>query len=593
MIAAGVGHIVEFARRNAAAVVLAALLLSVGGGFYAATHLTIDTNIENMLPTNLPWRQNEVALDQAFPQNDSLLVIVIDGQTGDHADRAARGLADKLRAEPDLFRYVRQPDGGEFFDTNGLLFLPVAELEALSEQLIAAQPLIGNLSRDPSLRGLFDTLALFVQGAGKDQAAIDRLGPTLAAIGGAVKAVLEGRSEPLSWQQIMTGRVSEPRDRRRFILTRPRRDFDALEAGASARAEIRRLADVLALDPSHGVRLHMTGPVALDDEQFATLREGALKSTILSVVLVCALLFAALRSAKLVGAILATLAAGLALTAGFAALAIGSLNLISIAFGVLFIGLAVDFSIQFSVRYRDQRYRLGSLPTALRGAGETIGPALVLAAGATAIGFLSFVPTQYTGIRELGWIAGCGMIIAIVLNLVLLPAGLTLLRPRGEPEPIGFRRAAVLDQFLLRRRFWVIGAAALLAAMGIALFPRINFDFDPLNLKNPHSESVATARDLMQDPMTNPYTAEILAPSVDEAQALAERLSELPEVAQAVTAASFIPEDQDKKLAIIGDLTLLLGPTLTPGTILPPPSESDVFSLPRCTPSPPKRPARR
>ncbi len=577
MIAAGVGRIVEFARRNAAVVVAAILLLSLGGGFYAATHLAIDTNLQNMLPTGVAWRQNEVALDQAFPQNDSLLVVVIDGQTGDLADRAARALADRLRAEPELFRYVRQPDGGAFFDRNGLLFLSVAELEALSEQLISAQPLIGNLSRDPSLRGLFDTLAMFVAGVGKDQAAIDRLGPTLAAIGDAVKAVLEGRSEPLSWQRIMTGRGPEPRERRRFVLTRPVLDFNALEAGAGARAEIRRLADGLALDPAHDVRLRMTGPVALDDEQFATLREGALRSTILSVVLVCALLFAALRSVKLVGAILATLAAGLALTAGFAALAIGSLNLISVAFGVLFIGLAVDFSIQFSVRYRDQRHRLGNFPAALRGAGVSIGPALVLAAGATAIGFLSFVPTQYTGIRELGWIAGSGMIIAIVLNLVLLPAGLTLLRPQGEPEPVGFRRAAAVDRFLLRRRGWAIGAAALLAAAGIALLPRISFDFDPLNLKNPHSESVATARDLMTDPMTNPYTAEILSPSADEAQALAERLSVLPEVAQAVTAASFIPEDQDKKLAIIADLTLLLGPTLSPGTVLPPPSDSDVL----------------
>ncbi len=577
MIAAGVGRIVEFARRNAAVVVAAILLLSLGGGFYAATHLAIDTNLQNMLPTGVAWRQNEVALDQAFPQNDSLLVVVIDGQTGDLADRAARALADRLRAEPELFRYVRQPDGGAFFDKNGLLFLSVAELEALSEQLISAQPLIGNLSRDPSLRGLFDTLAMFVAGVGKDQAAIDRLGPTLAAIGDAVKAVLEGRSEPLSWQQIMTGRGPEPRERRRFVLTRPVLDFNAIEAGAGARAEIRRLADALALDPAHGVRLRMTGPVALDDEQFATLREGALRSTILSVVLVCALLFAALRSVKLVGAILATLAAGLALTAGFAALAIGSLNLISVAFGVLFIGLAVDFSIQFSVRYRDQRHRLGNFPAALRGAGVSIGPALVLAAGATAIGFLSFVPTQYTGIRELGWIAGSGMIIAIVLNLVLLPAGLTLLRPDGEPEPVGFRRAAAVDRFLLRRRGWAIGAAALLAAAGIAFLPRISFDFDPLNLKNPHSESVATARALMTDPMTTPYTAEILSPSADEAQALAERLSELPEVAQAVTAASFIPEDQDKKLAIIADLTLLLGPTLSPGTVLPPPSDSDVL----------------
>src|SRR6202030_503121 len=165
VIAAGVGRPAARPRRTAAAVVLAVLLLSVGGGFYAATHLTIDTNIEHMLPTDVAWRQNEAALDQAFPQKDTLLVVVVDGETGDLADRAARDLAERLRAEPELFRYVRQPDGGAFFDKNGLLFLSLAELETLSEQLVAAQPLIGNLSRDPSLRGLFDTFAMFVTGA--------------------------------------------------------------------------------------------------------------------------------------------------------------------------------------------------------------------------------------------------------------------------------------------------------------------------------------------------------------------------------------------------------------------------------------------
>jgi len=576
VIAAIIGRIVDRARIHALAIALAGLVVALGGAYYARAHLAIDTDLQEMLPTGLAWRQNEIALNKAFPQNDDLLVIVIDGKTGDEADSAATALAARLRAEPELFRYVQQPDGGPFFDKNGLLYLPQAELAALSEQLIAAQPLIGSLAHDPSLRGLFDALAMFVAGAGQDQAAIDRLAPTLTAIGDAVKAVLEGHAEPLNWQRLMTGRTAEPRERRRFVLTRPVLDFDALEPAARARAEIRRLTGDLALDPAHGVGVRLTGSVALDDEEFATLRESALKSTILSIVLVCAILFAAVRSVKLVAVILATLAAGLALTAGFAALAIGSLNLISVAFGVLFIGLAVDFSIQFSVRYRDERHRRGTFPEALRGAGESIGPALVLAAGATAIGFLSFVPTEYTGIRELGWIAGCGMLIAITLNLVLLPAGLTLLRPPGEPAPVGFRRAVALDRFLSRRRFWVIGAAAVLAAAGLALLPRISFDFDPLNLKNPKSESVATARDLMKDPMTTPYTAEILAPSEGAAERITDRLQKLPQVAQSVTAASFIPDDQQKKLAIIGDLALLLGPTLTPGSMLPPPSDADV-----------------
>src|SRR5205814_245040 len=200
---------------------------------------------------------------------------------------------------------------------------------------------------------------------------------------------------------------------------------------------------------------------------------------------------------------------------------------------------------------------------------------------ATAIGFLSFVPTRYTGIQALGWIAGGGMLIAIALNFLLLPALLAIVRPRGEPEAIGFRRAAPLDRWLIERRQWVIGGAALLAAVSIALLPQVAFGFDPLKLKNPNTESVSTARDLMKDPMTTPYTAEILAPSLDDAKALAERVGELPDVAQVVTAASFIPEEQDKKLPIIEDLALLLGPSLNDPQPLPPPSDEAVLKAMR------------
>ena len=142
----------------------------------------------------------------------------------------------------------------------------------------------------------------------------------------------------------------------------------------------------------------------------------------------------------------------------------------------------------------------------------------MLAAGATAIGFFSFVPTDYVGVRELGWIAGAGMIIAIALNFTLLPALLTLLQPRAEPEPVGFRWAAPLDRCWSRhRRIACFAGAGGGAWPASALLPRVTFDFNPLNLKDPNSESVSTAFDLMKDPDTSPYSAQILAPSLKAA----------------------------------------------------------------------------
>ena len=583
MIAALIVRLVDFSRRHAVLNVLAALALTLLAGWYAATHLSIDTDIEKLLPSDLPWRQNELTLDREFPQNANLLAIVIDGANGDLADTAAQRLANRLRTEPQYFHDVRRPDGGAFFDRNGLLFLSVKELGALSDQLVAAQPLIGSLSADPSLRGLFDTLKLFVEGATRGDVEIDKLDPTLAKIAEIVDGVVAGRPESLNWQQVLTGTKPGSHELRKFVLVQPVLDYGALEPGAKATAEVRRIAGDLGLNPQAGVRVRITGSVALDDDQFAALKEGALRSALLSVGSVCLILFLALRSPRLVLAILATVIAGLVLTGAFAALAIGSLNLISVAFGVLFVGLAVDFSIQFSIRYRDQRHRLGTLDAALAGAARTIGPSLALAAASTAIGFLSFVPTEYVGVRELGWIAGAGMVIAIVLNFLLLPALLTLLRPRAEPEAIGFAFAAPADRFLKSRRRWVVGAAGVLALVCLALLPRVGFDFDPLDLKNPESEAMQTIRDLIADPQTTPYTAEIVAPSLDAAKTLADKIGELPEVDQVITAASFIPTEQDKKLAILSDLTLLLGPTLTPVTKRPAPTDAQIMaSLAAC-----------
>ncbi len=277
-------------------------------------------------------------------------------------------------------------------------------------------------------------------------------------------------------------------------------------------------------------------------------------------------------------AILGTLLVGLVACADFAVLVVGALNPISVAFAVLFVGIAVDFGIQFSLRYRDERYRLDDFAVALRRTARGIGRALAIAAAAAAVGFLSFVPTDYTGVADLGLIAGFGMAIALVLNLTLLPALLTLLRPSGEPHPVGFGPAVPVGRFLVARRWWVLGATAAVAIAATIMVPRIDFDFNPLHLQNQREEAVATLNDLMGDPDTTPYTIDVMTPSPAAAVSLAQKIEELPEVARTVTINSFIPSDQKDKLAIIADADQLLGPTLTPATVKPSPTPDQIMA---------------
>jgi hopanoid biosynthesis associated RND transporter like protein HpnN len=571
-------NLVELSRRNAVAIVATILLLTIAGGYYAAGHLSIDTDIDKLINPNLPWRQREQALDDAFPQNVDLLLVVIDGRTPEQAGDATTALAKRLSAETDLFRTVRRPDSGMFFRKNGLLFLSKQDVQDFADQIIAAQPLIGTLAADPTLRGVFDSLDLAAQGVIHGDIKPAELATPFDTVAGVSAAALAGKRQPISWQAMMTGRKAESVELRRFILTQPKLDYEAVEPGKRASDAVHAAARELGLTPENGVRVRVTGPVALSDAQFSTLTKGAGFSTALSVGLLCLWLMMALRSLRLFIAIITTLIVGLIGCAVFAIGAVGPLNPISAAFAVLFVGIAVDFGIQFSVRYRDERFRADSFVDALRATGQSITGPLAVAALATAVAFFSFVPTDYTGVADLGLIAGFGMLLALLLNLTLLPALLTILRPRGERRPIGFSRAAPLDRGLVRHRVPVMVVAALLAIICLAAMTRLRFDFNPLHLQNPEEEAVSTLFDLMSNPTTTPYTIDVLRPSIADAAALARKLEKLPEVAQVVTAESYVPSDQQAKLAIIADAAQLLGPTLTPAQVKPPPSDQEVLA---------------
>ena len=327
------------------------------------------------------------------------------------------------------------------------------------------------------------------------------------------------------------------------------------------------------------MQIRLTGDVPLSDEEFATLTDRAWLMGGAMMAGVLATLWLALRSFKIILAILITLVVGLALTMGLGLIFIGVFNIISIAFIALFVGLGVDFGIQFSVRYRAERFQYPQLSKALCHTGRSVGLPLALAAAATAVGFFSFLPTNYIGVAELGFVAGLGMVIAFFTSITLLPALLMLLSAgRRQPRMSASVSLAVLDDILARHRRAVlrIAVGAGLVCLGLVFFLR--FDSNPLDLRSPKVESVSTLFDLMNNPQTSPNTINVTAPSLANANALEARLSKLPKIAQTLTLSSFIPEDQDKKLALIADANGLLDSTLNPFDVKPAPSDAEIVT---------------
>ena len=375
------------ARRPWITIVVAAVICGVAF-FYAARHVAMDTDTAKLITEDAPWRQREVALDKAFPQRADLIAIVIDGATPELAEGAAASLAARLATETATIRGVWRPDGGAFFERAGLLFTSNSDVARTLQQLIAAQPLLGVLAADPSLRGLMDALARIAEGGASDPARMNEVAQPLGRLAEAFESAAAGRSAPFSWRNLISGRASESRELRRFVLVQPILDYGALQPGGEASAAIRNAAHELRLDGDNsGVRVRLTGSVPLADEEFVTLADGAELNATLMAVALLAVLWAAVRSWRLVAAIVLNLAVGLIVTAAFGLYLYGAFNLISVAFAVLFVGLGVDFGIQYAVSYRAHRFAHDALHTALRMAAEEVGGALALAAASIAAGF--------------------------------------------------------------------------------------------------------------------------------------------------------------------------------------------------------------
>jgi len=554
--------LVAFSARRAGAVLLAGAVLAVlSAGL--ATRLSVTTDLSTLFNPSLPWKQREAELKRLFPQHEGLLVAVVDAAIPEAAEATAAGLAAALARDGAHFTLVRRPDASPFFDRNGLLFLSTPALSAVLDQTIDAQPFLGQLVADPSARGLFAALSLV--GIGVEKGA--NLGPFATALRGfhdAMATALQGNPQPLSWQRLLSGAVSDLGGPYRFVLAQPRLDFGALQPGAAATQALRDAAGKLEFVRSGQAHVRVTGAVALADEEFASAANGAVAGLIGSTLLVIIWLVFAVRSWRLVAPILLTLLLGLLLTTAFAALTVSPLNLISVAFAILFIGIAVDFAIQFSVRLREAQVETHDLRRALAVTGQRAGVQILVAAAATAAGFLAFVPTDFSGVAELGLIAGAGMLIAFACTLVFLPAALTLFRPRAAAGDVGFAWGAPLDRLVARRRWPILALAAAAAAFGAASLPRLTFDSDPLHLRNTSTEAMRTLADLAANPLTNPYTIDVLAPNAAAAAAIVARTQTLPLVAQVITLQSFVPQDQPAKLALVADAAGLLAPTLAP-----------------------------
>jgi hypothetical protein len=576
MLTSIIAGIVTLCVRWRRTVIVASAVLALASAVYAAGNFSVNTDTERLLPSNLAWQQHQIAYAQIFPPHQ--IIAVVEAPTPELTDIAAERLVARLQKRSDLFTAVLRPGGGEFTEKSALLYLPTDQVKGTAEQLARAGKPIGLLAADPTLHGVMELVSA---GAGLVQQGhlpASAMARPIAMLSATLDQVLAGHYASFSWRDLLAGKPSAAAERREFIEIDPKLDFKSMQPGHAATAAIHKAAADLRLGPDLGATVRLTGRVPINDANFSALGESAIPGLVGTIVAVMAILWLALRSGRIIGAVVATLAAGFAITAAAGILLVGAFNLLSIAFAVLFVGLGTDFALQFSVRYRAERHEHPEITAALRSAAQLVGGPLALAAAGTTVGFFSFLPTDYRGVAELGEIAGVGMLIAFAVTITMLPALIASINPPPEPDALGFPGLARADNFMGRHRIAIVAGTIVVVLAAIPLMFRIRFDFDPIHLQDPKNPAVETYRDLTRVPELGINAADYIASSVAAIPNAEQRVAKLPEVAGTRSIDDLIPPDQDAKLAAIRAAAPGITAAVTPKDMQPAASDADTVN---------------
>ncbi|SFE99685.1 MMPL family transporter [Nitrosomonas sp. Nm166] len=547
----------DFCYQNAIWVILTLSVLTALSTIYTVNNLGVHTDTTDMLSEDVPFRANHIRYKKSFSQYEDTLLLVLDAPTPEQTHSAAKRLATYLAENNAQFPNTYYLSGEPFFEQNGLLFKSISELGHITDHLAAAQPLVVRIAENPTLYTFSSILAEAI-----DELRTGRtleLEPVLNGVSATMDARLAGKPRALSWQALLSGEAQKE-TYQEFLVVKPKLDYSQIFAAEEPIKLIRTAAQDMGLTADAAEKLRITGDVALAYDELISAMYGAQESGLLALVAVAGVLFVALRSAGAVLIVILSLMVGLLLTAAFATVAVGYLNLISIAFAVLYIGLGVDYAIHFLLRHEELRKPDQSVAEALYKAGGDMGQSLLICAITTAIGFYAFMPTTYRGVAELGLISGTGMIISFLITMILIPALQRFFPTKPRKSSVSIK---TINRILDLPRHWrklICGITITAIVICAIALPQIRFDYNLLNLNNPRAESVQTFQELLKSTEDSPWHIDILADNLQEAEQIVRRLEALPEVDKVISILDLVPQEQEAKSLLIEEMAMTLGP---------------------------------
>lgn len=550
-------------------ILIAAILCSAISVVYTIKNMQFLTGRDDLMPKNAKFQIDYRAYRSEFGDQEEI-VAVIESYDAAKTTYAADALYAELQKNQSTFREIFYPGGLKFFRKNGLLFMPLDEIKNLRNTITMAAPVLKDLSSAPSIETLFISLTNqidnYIQSKNPD---------SLASLTFMLTTLDKGfknfnvKSDNLSMDSFLKGGESnkpstlENVGKQQVITMLPIKDEGSfLASEKSIKAARTALNKILNNPKFKGVSGGLTGVPVLEYEEMNTSQRDLSIATVLSLSLTVILLLLAFRGFLNVIAAMFSLIVAICLSFGFATIAVGHLNILSMVFAIMLIGLGIEYGIQVVLRYQEELSIGSKQIRAIEISLTSNFRSIIMAAATTSLAFVTFVLTDFKGIAELGIIAAGGIFICVITTFTVLPAMLILLNRfrkttqeqhiyESEDLSINTKNTVITRYFHPK-----IIIATTLTLSTICLFPTLSmrFDYNLMNLQAKGLQSVEYAYKLMRSKENSGYFAVVTANNKSEAEYLTKRLEKLPEVDHVVSFLSFIPEQQKEKLTELAAL---------------------------------------
>jgi hopanoid biosynthesis associated RND transporter like protein HpnN len=561
-------------------VIMAAAALSILSILYTKARLEFRTGQDDLISADSRDSRNYLRYTSEFPDLDGLIVVIPTEPSARRAEQFADTLSHKLNADPVNVKSVFYRIDPATMNGRALLYLHSGELAAMAHRIEQRMPLLRRYAADPSLANLFGIADAQINHAtaalgkdGHDRAASDAKGgasidPRFFA------AMLNGMladpaaSAPSPWGDLIdaAGHDSErdsyvSSDNGKYLLMQVA-PVQGVKDGADPVDVIQ--ADVDAVRAQFpDVAAGMTGGPALANAERTTTQHDMALASIIAVVGLVLLLVIPFRGLIEPAFAIIALLTGVAWSFGFTTLAVGRLNLLSAVFTSVLAGIGINFPIHLMARYDEARRKGLAMPMALDLAVVNTGSGVFASACIMALAFLMPMFTDFKGIAELGEISAAGLFLCLISAMTVFPS-LIALRDRSRPQRPAPKLSLAPPRSMLERMFARPGAVIATVAAGTVaaafLMRGVRFDQNVLKLQAGGVEAVKFENLLLRDSGRSSWFAVALTTTRAEADREAAAFRKLPEVSDAQTISTYVPEHQAEKCAILAGLALDLAP---------------------------------